>query len=94
MSASKVIIHGNEWEQAHIQESIEYCLTKKWSRQRWAKKPQSKPTKIHPHDHCEICWWELFETNEDEHSLGYTDGYHWICSECFHKFIEPKIIAK
>jgi hypothetical protein len=40
-------------------------------------------------DHCEICWWELFESNDEEHAFGYTDGRKWICSECYHLFIKP-----
>jgi hypothetical protein len=40
------------------------------------------------HDHCEICWWELSESDDEAHSLGYTDGRHWICSECYQRFIK------
>ncbi len=40
------------------------------------------------HDHCEICWWTLSEGGDEEHSVGYTDGRRWICSECYHQFIE------
>jgi hypothetical protein len=39
------------------------------------------------HDHCKICWWTLSE-GDDEHSVGFTDGRWWICSECYHHFIE------
>lgn len=40
------------------------------------------------HDHCEICWWTLHESEEPEHGEGYTsDGHKWLCSECFSKFI-------
>jgi len=31
---------------------------------------------------CEICGWELFESIDEQHSAGYTDGRRWICSEC------------
>ena len=40
------------------------------------------------HDHCQICWWTLSEGGDVEHSVGYTDCRRWICSECFHQFIE------
>jgi len=40
------------------------------------------------HDHCEICWWSLTEGGDEEDSTGYTDGQRWICSECYHQFIE------
>jgi hypothetical protein len=39
------------------------------------------------HDHCEICWWDLFETTDEDHSIGYTDGRDWICAECYSQFI-------
>jgi hypothetical protein len=87
----KIIIHGNEWKQSDVKEEIDFCLTKNWSRKHWVKNIPNKPTAIHPHDHCQICWWELFETGSEEHSIGYTDGYRWVCSECFHKFIEQKL---
>jgi len=40
------------------------------------------------HDHCEICWWTLSEGGDDEHSVGYTDGRRWICTECYQQFIQ------
>jgi len=40
------------------------------------------------HDHCEICWWKLFETQDIEHSVGYSNGHGWICRECFERFIQ------
>jgi hypothetical protein len=40
------------------------------------------------HDHCEICWWTLSDGGDEEHSVGYTDGQRWICSECYNQFIE------
>ncbi len=44
-------------------------------------------------DHCFICGWELFESKDDaEHGIGYTNGRHWICTECYTKFWEhPQI---
>ena len=41
------------------------------------------------HDHCEICWWELYATDEPEHAEGYVSGNRWLCLECYTKFIEP-----
>jgi hypothetical protein len=38
-------------------------------------------------DHCFICRWELFESQDDpEHSTGYTNGHDWVCTECYTKF--------
>ncbi len=39
------------------------------------------------HDHCEVCWWELLETDEAAHGVGYTDGRAWLCSECYERFV-------
>jgi Clp amino terminal domain, pathogenicity island component len=36
-------------------------------------------------DHCFICRWELFES-EDEHGRGYTNGHDWLCLECHDRF--------
>jgi hypothetical protein len=41
------------------------------------------------HDHCEICWWSIHETEEPEHGVGYTtNGHKWVCTECYTHFIE------
>ena len=38
-------------------------------------------------DHCLICLWELFESQDDaDHGTGYTNGRHWLCTECYTKF--------
>lgn len=36
---------------------------------------------------CEICNWELCESDNEQHTVGYTDGRQWICSECHDQFI-------
>ncbi len=39
-------------------------------------------------DHCAICHWELFESNGNpHHSVGYTNGLSWLCTECYEKFL-------
>ncbi len=43
------------------------------------------------HDHCEICWWSLHEDDDPEHGEGYTtNGYQWLCTECFNQFLATK----
>ncbi len=38
-------------------------------------------------DHCFICRWELYESPDDaDHGTGYTNGNHWVCTECYAKF--------
>lgn len=40
-------------------------------------------------DHCFICRWELFESQDDaDHATGYTNGHDWLCTECYTKFWE------
>jgi len=40
-------------------------------------------------DHCFICRWELFESqNDSDHGTGYTNGHDWLCTECYAKFWE------
>ncbi|MGA9073146.1 MAG: Clp protease N-terminal domain-containing protein [Candidatus Sulfotelmatobacter sp.] len=40
-------------------------------------------------DHCLICRWELFESQNDaDHGTGYTNGHDWMCAECYAKFWE------
>lgn len=45
-------------------------------------------------DHCVICRWELFETEDAEHAIGYTNGRFWLCSECYTRFWEhPEFLS-
>lgn len=40
-------------------------------------------------DHCFICHWDLFETQNEKdaaHGTGYTNGHDWLCTECYAKF--------
>jgi len=39
------------------------------------------------HDHCEICCWNIYESEDSEHGEGYTDGDNWICLECYDKVL-------
>jgi hypothetical protein len=41
------------------------------------------------HDHCAICFWDLFQTDDAEHGVGYTDGHDWLCAECYERFVVP-----
>jgi len=37
--------------------------------------------------HCAICRWELFESEDGSHRVGFTNGKEWLCSECHDRFI-------
>jgi len=38
-------------------------------------------------DHCQICHWELFESDDASHGTVFTNGKDCICTECHQKFI-------
>ena len=42
------------------------------------------------HDHCQICFWTLRETEDAESGAGYTDGDLWLCTECYEKLVSPR----
>jgi hypothetical protein len=39
-------------------------------------------------DHCVVCGWELFESEDPAHGAGFTNGSAWACEECYRRFIE------
>lgn len=39
-------------------------------------------------DWCALCNWEL-NTENPEHSTGYTNGRQWICPRCYRAFFDP-----
>lgn len=41
---------------------------------------------------CAICNWEL-NTENPEHSFGYTNGRQWLCMECYERFFSRKTDA-
>jgi ATP-dependent Clp protease ATP-binding subunit ClpA len=38
-------------------------------------------------DKCVICHWEFSESGEGEHTMGYSNGREWLCSECYKRFL-------
>ena len=42
------------------------------------------------HDHCEVCNWLLTDSQGEEHSVGYFNGYNWLCEECYRLFIDER----
>lgn len=39
-------------------------------------------------DRCTICRWELHESDDPQHAVGYTNGREWVCMECHEKFLQ------
>jgi hypothetical protein len=44
------------------------------------------------HEHCTLCWQKISLRSGDCQS-GYTDGKSWLCTECYEKFIIPRLAA-
>jgi hypothetical protein len=44
-------------------------------------------------DHCTICNWELFESEDASHSVGFTNGKDWLCEKCHAQFIDRDFFA-
>ncbi len=42
-------------------------------------------------DHCAVCNWPLYESDDPEHGVAYTNGRDWVCRECHDKFFVPPI---
>jgi len=38
-------------------------------------------------DHCAVCGWELYETDDASHGVAFTNGAVWVCEECYRYFI-------
>ena len=39
-------------------------------------------------DHCVVCGWELFESEDPAHGTAFTNGMVWVCEECYRRFVE------
>jgi hypothetical protein len=44
------------------------------------------------HEHCEVCWWKIRESDNPEIGVGYTNGNQWLCAECYAQFIEGNLL--
>ena len=87
MTTSTVILHGYTWKLSDISENIDRAKTKYWKKKSW-KAPKYEDS---TDDNCEICLWDLFESDDPEHGVGYYEDElgGWICEECFEKLVAP-----
>ena len=45
------------------------------------------------HDHCVICWWTLYETDNAENGVGFRNDWgEWSCAECYQQFLRDNIL--
>jgi ATP-dependent Clp protease ATP-binding subunit ClpA len=44
-------------------------------------------------DGCAICYWELFESDDASHGIGFNNGRDWLCAEYHQRFIVGNLFA-
>jgi hypothetical protein len=44
-------------------------------------------------DDCAICRWELSESEDVVHGIGFTNGRDWVCEECYYRFITGEFFS-
>lgn len=81
-----VLLNPATAEELLAQDMAEY-RAHEWRLEPWH--PGGKPERTH--DHCALCWRELYETDDPEHGSGYTDGAHWLCRRCYAEHIAPAV---
>lgn len=87
---NKIIIHGDAWDRAYIEDQVAWCRTQEWHWKDWTPSMADPDARISPHDHCMICQWVLFDSPKPEDRIGYHDGSStWICTKCYERFIAP-----
>lgn len=75
-----VKIHGDEWKLSDIQENVDWCKEQQWRLMKY-----DNPN---DHEHCLICYWTIFKSENCEDGFGYYyGGSTWLCTECYAKFI-------
>ena len=86
MNQEFVTIHGAEWKKEDVKEPIAWAKTKVWNKKLW-----SSDSLTWDHDHCQICWWKLYESEDTDHGFGYhnKENDNWVCIECYQKFLKP-----
>ena len=78
---STVEIHGEQWKLEDIQENIEWAKSQHWSHKKYEN--------TEGHEHCLICYWTIFSSeNPDDSSAYHFGGSTWLCNECYTKFIK------
>ena len=61
------------------------------------KKPEEsvpRDAKVVPggwdHAHCALCWRKI-SLHPSDQSSGYTDGVEWLCTDCYEKYLIPRL---
>lgn len=85
MTDEEIIIHGKKWKLSHIKKVVEECKEYEWKEKRYVRAESQHHTDSH--QHCEICWWTIFESDNPELGTGYSHGQSWLCLECYTNLI-------
>ncbi len=75
-----VTLHGKVWNLVDLDIAILFCRQFDWEKKVLEDKEVSA--------YCEICCWELKQSENIEHSTGYFNGQDWVCSECYENLIK------
>ena len=74
-------IHDDNWEFEDIKENVEWSQKQPWEFKKYENRKD--------HDHCLICYWPIYATDNSKHGHGYFFGDStWLCLECYDKFIK------
>ena len=59
-----------------------------WTKKKWQRSEHPKDD----HDHCEICFQSIYETDDETLGIGHFSDGHWLCNACYEKYIKIKRI--
>ncbi len=81
MADEFVEIHGDNWKLEHVRENVEWARQQVWVLERFLDEGE--------HEHCLICCWTIFCTEDAESGEAYSAGFSQpICKGCYKLFIE------
>jgi hypothetical protein len=70
-----IIIHDQTWKISEIEKEVLWCKSQDW---KFIEYPNS-----HDHEHCTICYWTIFQTEEADSGFAYQSSNQWLCVECY-----------
>lgn len=81
MTNNPIIIHDQPWSLSELQDQIQSVNEFDLVKTKFVAGGQ------HTHDHCEICWWTIYETSDEESGFSYCFGSLHVCLECYGHFV-------
>ena len=75
-----VEIHGENWKVSDIKDNVEWAKEQEWTFKKYED--------LNNHEHCLVCFWTIFVSDNENESCGYFyGGSTWLCQECYTKFV-------